>query len=80
MAVHQPRFVVQAKQAIRKAFQYQVDEVCFSLVECLSICPTNWGLTPEDAGRWLEDMMIPYYPLGEHKMPEASQGGKTDAG
>ena len=80
VAVHRPRHIVAAKQAIRKAFQYQVDNVCFSMVECLSICPTNWGYTPGEAGRWLEDMMIPYYPLGEQKTPDAALTGEGDAG
>ena len=43
---------------------------CFSLVEVLSTCPTNWGLSPLDAQRWLKDNMIPYYPLGVKKTPE----------
>ena len=45
-AVHTPQNIVRAKKAIRKAFQYQIDNKCFSLVEVLSTCPTNWGLTP----------------------------------
>lgn len=53
-----------AKKAIKKAFQAQIDGKGFSLVEVLSACPTNWGLSPEEAIKWLQDNMIPYYPLG----------------
>ncbi len=73
---HTPKHVVEAKKAIKKAFQYQVENRCFSLVEVLSTCPTNWGKTPVESTRWLEDSMIPYFPLGEMKTPddEAAQG------
>lgn len=53
-----------AKKAIKKAFQTQLDGKGFSLIEVLSTCPTNWGLSPEEAIKWLQDNMIPYYPLG----------------
>jgi 2-oxoglutarate ferredoxin oxidoreductase subunit beta len=70
VSVHSPRHIIEAKAAIRRAFAYQVEGRCFSLVECLSTCPTNWGLSPLDALKWLEDHMIPYYPLGVKKTPE----------
>ncbi len=53
-----------AKKAIKKAFQTQLDGKGFSMVEVLSACPTNWGLAPEEAIKWLQENMIPYYPLG----------------
>lgn len=56
-----------AKAAIKKAFQAQVDKKGFSIVEVLSTCPTNWGLTPVEALGWLRDNMMPYYPLGVYK-------------
>jgi 2-oxoglutarate ferredoxin oxidoreductase subunit beta len=56
-----------AKKAIKKAFQNQIDGKGFSIVEVLSTCPTNWGLTPVEALGWLGDNMIPYYPLGVYK-------------
>ena len=56
-----------AKRAIKKAFQNQIDGKGFSLVEVLSTCPTNWGMTPQRAMKWVEDKMIPYYPLGCYK-------------
>ena len=57
----------QAKKAIKKAFQNQIDGKGFSLIEVLSSCPTNWGLTPENALKWIDEKMIPYYPLGVYK-------------
>ena len=56
-----------AKAAIKKAFQNQIDTKGFSLVEVLSTCPTNWGLSPAEAIKRLQDEMIPYYPLGVYK-------------
>ena len=56
-----------AKAAIKKAFENQVNKKGFSIVEVLSSCPTNWGLTPIEALDWLRDNMIPYYPLGVYK-------------
>jgi 2-oxoglutarate ferredoxin oxidoreductase subunit beta len=73
VAVHTPQNIVRAKKAIRKAFQYQIDGKCFSLVEVLSTCPTNWGLTPNESLNWLEKTMQPYYPLGVFKTPDAEE-------
>jgi len=69
-AVLKPKHIVRAKKAIKRAFQYQLDGKCFSLVELISTCPTNWGLTPLEAIKWAEDTMLPYYELGEYKTPE----------
>ena len=55
------------KAAIKKAFQNQIDGKGFSLVEVLSTCPTNWGLSPKEAIKWLQDNMIEHYPLGVYK-------------
>ena len=65
-----------AKKAIKKAFQNQLDGKGFSLVEVVSTCPTNWGMTPQDALKWLEDNMLPYYPLGVYKDRSAEEGDK----
>ncbi len=54
----------QAKKAIKKAFQTQLEGKGFSLVEVVSTCPTNWGLSPVEAMNWLKENMLPYYPLG----------------
>jgi 2-oxoglutarate ferredoxin oxidoreductase subunit beta len=56
-----------AKAAIKKAFENQRNKRGFSIVEVLSTCPTNWGLSPEKALEWLRTNMIPYYPLGVYK-------------
>lgn len=71
VAVNNPANVVKAKKAIKKALQTQMKGLGFSLVEILSTCPTNWGLGPLDSLKWLEDNMIPYFPLGEYKVKEA---------
>ena len=70
VALSSPANVARAKKAIRKAFDTQLSGAGFSLVECLSTCPTNWGLAPVEAMEWLEKNMIPYYPLGEFRTPE----------
>ncbi|EJP6472056.1 thiamine pyrophosphate-dependent enzyme [Clostridium sp. FAM 1755] len=67
VAVNTVPNILKAKKAIKKAFQNQIDKKGFSLVEVLSICPTNWGLTPQESMEWLKDNMIPYYPLGVKK-------------
>ena len=69
-SVIKPKYIVRAKKAIKKAFQYQIEGRCFSLVEVVSTCPTNWGLTPVQAIKWTEETMLPYYKLGEFKVPE----------
>ena len=67
VAVNSVAHVRQAKKAIFKAFKNQVDGRGFSLVEVLSTCPTNWGLSPEAACQWVEDKMVPVYPLGNFR-------------
>jgi len=67
VALNNVKNVKNAKKAIKKAFEYQIAGKGFSIVEILSTCPTNWGLAPTEATKWLEDNMIPYYPLGVYK-------------
>lgn len=67
VSVHNPVAVRKAKAVIKKAFENQINGTGFSLVEVLSTCPTNWGITPTDSLKWLEENMIPYYPLGNKK-------------
>lgn len=67
VAVNNVPNIREAKKAIRKAFENQRDKKGFSIVEVLSTCPTNWGLSPVDALKRLEDEMMPYYPLGVYK-------------
>ena len=67
VSVHDVPHVVAAKKAIRKAFEAQFAGKGFSMVEVLSTCPTNWGLTPQEALKWLKENMIPQFPLGVYK-------------
>ena len=65
----------EAKKAIKKAFENQVNGRGYSIVEVVSACPTNWGLTPNEALQWMRDNMLPYYPLGVYKDKYAEEGG-----
>ena len=75
-AVNNPRNVNNTRKCIRKAFQNQIDGIGFSLVEVLSPCPTYWGVKPLDALKWLEEKMMPYFPLGTVK--DLSDGKTRD--
>lgn len=67
VTVTDPANVRKAKKAIRKGFEFQKNKQGFSIIEVLSTCPTNWGLSPVEAINWLKENMIPYYPLGVFK-------------
>ena len=67
VAVNYVKNVKAAGKAIEKAFRNQVENKGFSLVEVVSACPTNWGMTPQKALEWVESDMLPYYPLGVYK-------------
>ena len=73
VAVNSVKNIKNAKKAIKKAFENQVNGRGFSLVEVLSTCPTNWGMTPEQALAWVDERMIPYYPLGVYKDRSAGE-------
>lgn len=70
VSLHDVPNIIKAKKAIKKALQCQIEGKGFSLVEILSTCPTNWGMTPVAAKNWLVENMIPYYPLGVKKEVE----------
>ena len=70
-SLHDPKNIRMAKKAIRLAFETQVRGLGFSMVELLSTCSTNWGLTPLDSLRWLEERMIPVYPIQDFKVVAA---------
>ncbi len=76
VAVNSVQHVRAAKKAIKKAFTYQTEGKGFSLVEVLSTCPTNWGMTPQKALEWVDTNMIPYYPLGVYKDKYAQEAAK----
>ena len=67
VAVNNVPNIRKAKAAIKKALTAQIEKKGFSIVEVLSGCPTNWGMTPLEALKWIDDKMIPYYPLGVYK-------------
>jgi len=73
VAVNSVKNVNAAKKAIEKAFRNQVEGKGFSLVEVISACPTNWGMSPTDALKWIDEKMIPYYPLGVYKDRSAKE-------
>ncbi len=68
-SVIKPKHIIKAKKAIKQAFEYQREDKCFSFVEVVSTCPTNWGMTPIDAVKWTEETLLPYYQLGDVKTP-----------
>jgi 2-oxoglutarate ferredoxin oxidoreductase subunit beta len=75
-SLHDPKNIRLAKKAIRTAFEVQVRGLGFSLVELLSTCPTNWGLSPVESLKWMEEHMVAYYPLGDYKVAPAVAAAK----
>ena len=69
--VDSPKNINATKKLIRKAFENQLEGKGLSIVEILSTCPTNWGMTPKAALEWLRANMMTYYPLGVFKDGEA---------
>jgi 2-oxoglutarate ferredoxin oxidoreductase subunit beta len=67
-SLHNAREVRRAKKAIHTAFEVQKRGLGFSLVELLSTCPTNWGMSPVEARDWIEERMLTFYPLGDYKV------------
>ena len=76
VTVNNVKNVKNAKKAIKKAFENQIAGKGFSLVEVVSACPTNWGMTPKKALEWIDEKMIPYYPLGVYKDRSAAKEEK----
>ncbi|MDX1415350.1 MAG: thiamine pyrophosphate-dependent enzyme [Candidatus Promineifilaceae bacterium] len=73
-SLHDARHIIQAKKAIRTAFEAQMMNLGFSLVELLSTCPTNWHMTPSESCNWVREAMIPYFALGDYKVAPELQG------
>ena len=67
VTVDKPANVRKAKKAIKKAFQTQIEGRGYSMIEVVSTCPTNWGMTPQASFEWMRENMLPYYPLGVYK-------------
>ncbi|MCK4424066.1 2-oxoglutarate oxidoreductase [Candidatus Bathyarchaeota archaeon] len=73
VSVHNPKAIIAAKRALKKAFKIQIEGLGFSLVEFLSQCPTGWGMSSREATKWVEEKMIPCFPLGEFKVPRSEK-------
>ncbi len=67
VTVDSPKNVRKAKKAIKKAFETQIQGRGYSMVEVVSTCPTNWGMSPQESFEWMRENMLPYYPLGVYK-------------
>jgi len=70
-SLHDANNIRKAKKAIRLAFEAQVRGLGFSMVELLSTCPTNWGISPVESLEWVKENMVPVYPLGDYKVVPA---------
>jgi len=75
ISVHDAKHVREAKAVIKKGFEMQMRGEGYSMIEVLSNCPTNWGMTALDSIKWLEENMLPYYPTGIYK-EENVRGGE----
>ena len=73
-SLHDPKNIRLAKKAIRTAFEAQQRGLGLSMVELLSTCPTNWGISPLESLRWVEEHMLPFYPLGDYKVSPTLAG------
>jgi len=69
-SVHTPGNVRKAKKAIKKAFEYQALNKGTCFVEIVSNCPSGWKMTPVESNKWMAENMLPFYPLGDMKVPE----------
>ncbi|MBM2815677.1 MAG: 2-oxoglutarate ferredoxin oxidoreductase subunit beta [Ignavibacteria bacterium] len=69
-AVDIPKNIRKAKKALQKALEYQKKGLGFCLVEIVSNCPSNWKMTPLESNKFVEEKMIPFYPLGDIKVPQ----------
>jgi 2-oxoglutarate/2-oxoacid ferredoxin oxidoreductase subunit beta len=75
-SLHDPANIRKAKKAIRSAFEVQARGLGFAMVELISTCPTNWGMTPVESLKWAEEHMLPFYPLGDYKVAPAIAAAK----
>ena len=70
-SAYNPSETRKLKAAVKTAFQVQMAGLGYSLVEVVSNCPTNWGMTPLESLKWLQENMLPYYPLGDYKVKDS---------
>ena len=76
VSVHDVKNTIKTKKALKKALIYQMTGLGYSFIEVLSMCPTNWGVSPIEASQWVKDQMVDYFPLGVFKdngKPEESK-------
>ena len=66
-ALNSPQNILKAKKAIRKGFEIQLSGKGFSFIELLSNCPTNWGMSPEETLKWMEENTMKEFPIGVYK-------------
>jgi 2-oxoglutarate ferredoxin oxidoreductase subunit beta len=76
-SLHNPANIRKSKKAIRLAFETQERGLGFSMVELLSSCPTNWKISVQDSLVFIEEKMIPVFPLGDYKVTSALEGIKV---
>lgn len=69
-SLHSPKYIIQAKKYLEKAFRCQEEHGRYSYVELLSMCPTNWGILPKNCPKHVEEHVLPEYPVGEFKTLE----------
>ena len=74
--MYNPKEIRKAKKAIKKAFQYQMEERGYTFVEVLSACPVGWKKKPLDALKWVKEKMVPVFPLGEFVDKGVAKGEK----
>ena len=72
-SVHTPNNVRKFKKALINAFTYQKEKKGFCLIEVVSNCPSNWKMTPLESNKWMEENMLPVYPLGDLKVPSKEE-------
>ncbi|KAB2819176.1 MAG: hypothetical protein F9K51_08770 [Candidatus Dadabacteria bacterium] len=73
-AVDTPKNILKTRALIEKSFRYQIDGMGFSLIEILSPCPTDWGLSPEESLHWMQEQLMPVFPLGVLRDRSAAHG------
>ncbi len=69
-SVHTPANARKTKRALKKALEYQKENKGTCFIEIVSNCPSNWKMTPVESNKWMEENMLPFYPLGDIKVPE----------
>jgi 2-oxoglutarate ferredoxin oxidoreductase subunit beta len=74
VTVDTPKSIRAAKRAIRKAFEYQMEGLGYTIIEVVATCPTNWGMSPQESFDWMRQNMLPYYPLGIYRDVKAEAG------